>query len=92
MGRVVALYVLEALHRESGQLRPQNFLDLGPDVNRDLKYSEGDESPWKRMTYWLVVTLPAAVAWTVLLLVSFAAVLTTRVLVRRSHRRHAGPA
>lgn len=92
MGRVVALYVLEALHRESGQLRPQNFLDLGPDVSRDPKYSEADESSWKRLTYWLVVTLPAAAAWTVLLLVSFATVLTIRVLVRRSHGRHAGPA
>jgi hypothetical protein len=89
MGRVIALYALEALHRETGKLRQGHLLDLGPGMNRDPKYSEVGESLWKRMGDWFVLTLPAAVAWTVLLLTAFVAVLAIRGGL--AHRRSARP-
>jgi hypothetical protein len=78
MGRVIALYALEALHRETGRLQPEQFLDLGPGMNRDPKYSEGSETFWKRMGYWVVETIPAATAWAVVLLAVFLAVFLAR--------------
>jgi hypothetical protein len=52
IGRVIALYVLEALHQETGRIRSGERMVLGPDVSRDRKYSESDKwglptKPWR---------------------------------------------
>jgi hypothetical protein len=45
IGRVIALCVLEALNHESGRIRREAQLVLGPGVTRDAKYS-GEEGAW----------------------------------------------
>jgi hypothetical protein len=62
MGRVIALYTLEALNQETGRMKRGEQLALGPDISRDKKYSESDG-------WWTAVRddsddwAPAIAAW-----------------------------
>lgn len=90
IGRVVALCVLERLSRESGKLRPMEYADLGPDVTREKKYSEGGDGWWSTVRHDAALAFPMLVVWGTLLAIAFVLVRFAQG-IRKLHRQKGHP-
>jgi hypothetical protein len=83
MGRVIALSVLEALNRETGRIRRDEQLLLGPDITRDPKYSEGGSDPRPGLRSSIALATPMVLMWGTALLIAIVVVRFVHMLRRR---------
>lgn len=88
MGRVVALLVLEALNHESGRIRHVEQVVLGPDVRRDLEYSDASRPNWQAFMMDQLALIPAEGLSLVGLMVTFLALRAFRAHRRRQSTLH----
>ena len=82
IGHAIALCVLEVASHETGHLKRDEFLALGPDFNRDVKYSEDGEGWWSSFRHDVAQASPMALAWGLLLASAF---LGVRLIQSRRH-------
>lgn len=83
MGRAVGMCVVEALYRETGDLKRDQSLTMGPGIFRDPRHVEASSETMRGLVDQTQEALPTIVLWTIVFALAFLAVVVGRALRSR---------